>query len=113
MVFINLKNRRIQLPKKNTETKPDEPLFGEGHNSETGGVSGERLKAFMERVERLQEEKSALSEDIRDIFAEAKAVGFDTKIMRKVIRLRAMDKEKRDEEQALIELYGTAVGVFS
>ena len=86
-----------------------------GHNSgdtsDTGGVSGQRLKAFIERVERLSEEKSALAEDIKDIFAESKAVGFDTKIMRKVIRLRKIDKEKRQEEETLLELYKAAIGL--
>lgn len=86
-----------------------------GHNSgetqDTGGVSGQRLKAFIERVERLEEEKSALQEDIKDVMAEAKGVGFDTKIIRKVIRLRKMDKEKRNEEQELTELYLAAIGM--
>lgn len=84
-----------------------------GHNSgDTGGVSGQRLKSFIERVERLEEEKSGLQEDIKDIFAEAKAVGFDTKIMRKVIRLRKMDKEKRNEEEKLTELYKAATELY-
>lgn len=86
-----------------------------GHNSgeaqDAGGVSGQRLKGFIERVERLEEEKSALQEDIKDIMAEAKAVGFDTKIMRKIIRLRKMDKEKRNEEEELTELYKAAIGM--
>lgn len=79
--------------------------------SDTGGVSGQRLKAFIERVERLEEEKAALAEDIKDIMGEAKATGFDTKIMRKVIRLRKMDKEKRNEEEELLELYKAAIGM--
>lgn len=79
--------------------------------NDTGGVSGQRLKAFIERVERLEEEKAALAEDVKDIFAEAKAVGFDVKIMRKVIRLRKMDKEKRQEEEELLELYKAAIGL--
>ena len=79
--------------------------------NDTGGVSGQRLKAFIERVERLEEEKSALAEDIKDIMAEAKAVGFDTKTIRKVIRLRKMDKEKRQEEEELLELYKAAIGL--
>lgn len=78
---------------------------------DTGGVSGQRLKAFIERVERLEEEKSALAEDIKDIYAESKAVGFDTKTIRKVIRLRKMNKEKRDEEDTLLELYKAAIGM--
>lgn len=78
-----------------------------GHN--VGGVSGERLKSFIERIERLEEEKSGLGDDIKDIYAEAKGVGFDTKIIRKVIRLRKMDSEKRREEQEILELYCSAV----
>src|SRR5690349_3805688 len=79
--------------------------------NDAGGVSGQRLKAFIERVERLEEEKSALADDIKDIFAESKAVGFDTKTIRKVIRLRKMDKEKRQEEEELLELYKSAIGM--
>ena len=79
--------------------------------NDVGGVSGQRLKAFIERVERLEEEKAGLAEDIKDIMAEAKAVGFDTKTMRKIIRLRKMDKEKRQEEEELLELYKSAIGL--
>lgn len=79
--------------------------------NDAGGVSGQRLKAFIERVERLEEEKTGLAEDIKDIMAEAKAVGFDTKTMRKIIRLRKMDKEKRREEEELLELYKSAIGL--
>lgn len=82
-----------------------------GAANDTAGVSGQRLKAFIERVERLEEEKAALAEDIKDIMAEAKGVGFDTKIMRKVIRLRKMETEKRHEEEQLIELYKAAIGL--
>ena len=78
---------------------------------EVGGVSGQRLKAFIERIERLEEEKAALAEDIKDIFAEAKGTGFDVKIMRKVIRLRKMETEKRNEEDQLLELYKAAIGM--
>lgn len=79
--------------------------------NDSGGVSGQRLKAFIERIERLEAEKAALAEDVKDIFAESKAVGFDTKTMRKVIRLRKMDKEKRQEEEELLELYKSAIGL--
>jgi uncharacterized protein (UPF0335 family) len=79
--------------------------------NDTGGVSGQRLKAFIERIERLETEKAALGEDIKDIYAEAKGVGFDSKIMRKVIRLRKMDAEKRREEEELLELYKSAIGL--
>jgi uncharacterized protein (UPF0335 family) len=79
--------------------------------SDAGGVSGQRLKAFIERIERLEEEKAGLAEDVKDIFAEAKGVGFDVKIMRKVIRLRKMETEKRREEEELLELYKSAIGL--
>lgn len=79
--------------------------------NDTGGVSGQRLKAFIERVERLEEEKAGLAEDIKDIMAEAKGVGFDTKTMLKIIRLRKMDAQKRQEEDELLELYKSAIGL--
>ena len=88
---------------------------GVGHNSgetnDVGGVSGQRLKAYLDRIERLEEEKSGLGDDIKDIYAEAKGTGFDVKTMRKLIRLRKMDTEKRREEDELLELYKAAVGL--
>ena len=83
----------------------------ETETSDTGGVSGKRLKSFIERIERLEEEKTALAEDIKDIYAEAKSTGFDSKTMRKLIRLRKMDTEKRREEDELLELYKAAIGL--
>ena len=79
---------------------------------EVGGVAGERLKSFIERIERLEEEKRALAEDIKEVFAEAKGNGFDTKIMRQVIRLRRMDKDDLDEQEALIDVYRRALGML-
>lgn len=86
-----------------------ENIAVEGHNS--GEVSGTRLKALIERVERLEEEKKALSEDVRDIYAEAKATGFDPKVMRKIVSLRKTNLEKRREEQELLDLYMSAIGM--
>lgn len=76
-----------------------------------GGVAGQRLKSFIERVERLEEEKAALMEDIKEVFAEAKGVGFDTKTMRRLIKLRKMDAQKRTEDQELLSLYADAIGM--
>ena len=70
----------------------------------------EQLKAFIERVERLEEEKKALSDDIRDVFAEAKGNGFDVKILRKIVRIRKQDRAKRMEEEAILDLYLSALG---
>lgn len=78
--------------------------------NETQGIAGERLKSFIERVERLEEEKSALMEDIKEVYAEAKGVGFDSKIIREIVKLRKKDKEKRNEERELIDLYLSAIG---
>ena len=69
-----------------------------------------RLKTIIERVERLEEEKAEVMAHIKDVFAEAKGEGFDVKVLRKVIRMRKQDKAKRQEEEALIDLYLSAIG---
>lgn len=73
-------------------------------------VAAERLRSFLERVERLEEEKTTISGDIKEVFAEAKGEGYDTKTLRKIIRLRKMDRAKREEEEALLDLYLSALG---
>lgn len=82
-----------------------------GEAKDVGGVGGARLKAFVERIEKLEEEKSAVSTDIKDVYGEAKGTGFDVKTLRKLIRLRKMDEEKRREEDELLELYRAAIGL--
>ena len=79
--------------------------------ADTGGVAGGQLRSFIERIERLEEEKKALSDDIRDVFAEAKGNGFDTKVMRQVIRLRKKEPAERQEEEAILDLYMHALGM--
>lgn len=74
-----------------------------------GGVAGHILRSFIERIERLEEEKKALAEDIRDVYKEAKMSGFEPKIMRQVIRLRKMDKNERDEQEYLLDTYLAAL----
>ena len=76
-----------------------------------GGIAGEQLRSLVERIERLEEERSGIAGDIRDIYAEAKASGFDVKTMRQVIRLRKMEKADRDEQEALLDLYRHALGM--
>lgn len=73
-------------------------------------VAGERLKLFIERVERLEEDKKAVMDDIKEVFAEAKGEGYDTKVMRQIVRLRKMDHADRQEQEALLELYLSALG---
>jgi uncharacterized protein (UPF0335 family) len=79
--------------------------------ADVGGIGAERLKSFIERIERLEEEKAALAADIREVYAEAKGTGFDTKVMRQVIRLRRMDVGDRQEQEALLDLYKQALGL--
>lgn len=78
-----------------------------GHNS---GISGQRLKSFIERIERLEEEQKALAADKREVYSEAKGAGFDTKIIRKVIARRKLDKADAHEQEAMLEVYLNAIG---
>lgn len=71
---------------------------------------GERLKSFIDRIERLEEEKAALSEDIKEIFVELKRAGFDKKTVKKLVKLRRIDEQKRREDQELLDLYAAAIG---
>ena len=71
----------------------------------------DRLRLLIERIERLEEEKKGLGDDIRDVYAEAKAVGYDTKIMRKVIALRAMNPDDRAEMETILDTYKAALGI--
>ncbi len=75
------------------------------------GFAKEHLRSFIERIERLEEEKAALVSDIREVYAEAKVRGFDTKVMRQVVRLRKMDSADRQEQAALLDLYMHALGM--
>ena len=77
--------------------------------SDVGGIAAGQLRALVERIERLEEEKAALAADIREVYAEAKSNGFDPKIMRQVIRLRKMETADRQEQEALLDLYMDAV----
>ena len=79
---------------------------------DVGGVAGEQLKSFIERIERLEEEKRALSGDIKEVYAEARGTGFEPKIMRQIIKLRKMDKEEVDEEESLLDLSKRALGMM-
>lgn len=77
----------------------------------TDNVSAEQLRLLIERVERLEEEKRGISDDIKDVYAEAKATGFDVKTLKVIYRLRRMEKHRRDEAEMLLETYKTALGL--
>jgi uncharacterized protein (UPF0335 family) len=98
MSKTNLKSKSVEFEGEEAEEAP-------------ANVSGARLKSFLERIERLEEEKKATAEDIRDVYAEAKGTGFEPKIMRKIISLRKANVEKRREEQELLDLYMAAIGM--
>lgn len=76
-----------------------------------GAISVQRLKSFVERIEKLEEEKSAVATDIRDVYAEAHGVGYDKKAIRRVVRERAMDQGKRQQEAAVFDTYAHALGL--
>ena len=76
----------------------------------SNSVDAGHLRAFLERIERLEEEKRAITDDIKEVFAEAKGTGYDVKIMRKIISLRRQDRDKRKEEEEILELYLSALG---
>jgi len=75
------------------------------------GVARDQLRAFVERIERLEEEKKAIAEDIKEVYAEAKGNGFDTKVLRQVVRIRKQDKSERMEQEAILDLYMHALGM--
>ena len=79
--------------------------------ADVGGIAGDRLKSLIERIERLEQEKKDLSADIKDVFAEASGAGFDTKVIRQILKLRKMDAAERDEHEELLSLYMRAIGM--
>ena len=74
-------------------------------------ISAEQLRLFIERIERLEEEKKGIADDIKDVYTEAKSTGFDAKTMRAIVKLRKMEKHHRDEAEALLDVYKTALGL--
>lgn len=94
--------------------KPENDRAVAGHNSEPSQTrfAKDQLKAFVERIERLEEEKKAIAEDIRGVYVEAKGSGFDVKALRALIRLRKQDPQERAEQQALLDTYCHALGIF-
>ena len=80
--------------------------------TDIGGISGNQLRLFIEKVERLEEEKNDLMENLREVFAEAKSVGFDVKIMKQIIKLRKMKKEDVVEQEELLDIYKAALGML-
>ncbi len=93
-------------------------MAGMGHNSgvidqvaDVGGIAADRLRQFIERIERLEEERGNIGKDIKDVFAEAKGTGFDVKIMRKIIAMRKQEEHVRKETEELLDLYKRALNM--
>lgn len=80
-------------------------------NDDVQGIAAGQLKSIVERIERLEEEKKAIADDIKDVYGEAKANGFDTKVLRTIIRLRKQDASEREEQDAILDLYKAALGM--
>lgn len=80
--------------------------------SDVGGVASDQLRTIVERIERLEEEKQAIADDIKEVYGEAKANGFDTKTLRTVVRLRKQNMEERQEQEAMLDLYKQALGMM-
>lgn len=79
--------------------------------SDAGGVARDQLRAFVERIERLEEEKKSIADDIKDVYGEAKAMGYDVKVMRKVVAIRKQDQNERLEQEAILDTYLHALGM--
>jgi uncharacterized protein (UPF0335 family) len=80
-------------------------------NASTEHVNAGHLRAFIERIEKLEEEKKALADDIKEVYGEAKGTGFDVKIIRKIVSIRRQDRDKRREEEEILSLYLSALGI--
>jgi len=95
-------------------------MFADTHSTDSprevsdapAGFAKEQLKSFIERIERLEEEKKALADDIKDIFSEAKANGFDVAALRAILKIRKEDADERQEHEAIVDLYCQALGIF-
>lgn len=99
--------------RKSDRDRATKEMFDADETGETKAqtVAAGQLRAFIERVERLEEEKGTIAEDIKDTFAEMKGTGFDTKAVRAIIRLRKKDQAERQEEEAILDLYKAALGM--
>ena len=94
------------------DAKTDTKTSGKaGEQPETGGIAADRLRSLIERIERLEEERKALGNDIKDIFAEAKSAGFDVKVIRQIIRIRKQEPAEVEEQESLLDVYRRALGM--
>jgi uncharacterized protein (UPF0335 family) len=102
------KHRAIAFSEENSGRITKEKTMAK---AKTGGVETTKLKSYIERIEKLEEEKAAIAADVRDVFAEAKANGFDTKTMRQIVKLRKLNHNDRMEQEYMLDLYKRALGL--
>ncbi len=98
------------MPRLGGRTSKTNRIRGTRHMSEPN-VAADQLRLFIERIERLEEEKKGIADDVKDVYAEAKSTGYDTKTMRKIVALRRLESHVRQEADALLETYRTALGL--
>lgn len=118
---FSMEEARLTLEADAADPPPPEAfeMIGIGHNSQEkepmseGNVAADQLRLFIERIERLEEEKKGLADDIKDVYAEAKSTGYDVKTMREIVRLRKMEANARQEREALLETYMIALGMLA
>jgi uncharacterized protein (UPF0335 family) len=105
--------RSLKTPPDENQTDLEDALGGPKEENEAGwgNISAQRLRSLIERIERLEEERVALTSDIKDIFAEAKSAGFDVKVMRQLIKIRKMDSAEVNEQETLLDVYRRALGM--
>jgi len=108
LVFRLAKHDQSYSAKQNLEARMSD--FGHNSGVETGGIAADRLRSIVERTERLESERKALSGDIKDIMAEAKSAGFCVKTIRQIIRLRRMEPAELQEQESLLDIYRRALG---
>lgn len=83
------------------------------HNTRVGGIAVDQLKSIISRIERLEEQKTGIATDIRDVYAESKAHGFDVKAIRQIIKIRKLDSQEREEQEAILDTYLNALGMLA
>ncbi len=113
---LGLAEAKLTVAEDAKNPPPAEAFEMIGDNSEgammADNISAEQLRQFVERIERLEEEKRGFAEDIKDVYSEAKSTGFDGAAIRECIKLRRIEKQKRDERAATVQLYGEQLGLF-
>jgi uncharacterized protein (UPF0335 family) len=109
---LDLERASRQVTASQIQSQPHSAPNKEKTMSDAHGVARDQLRSFIERIERLEEEKKTIADDIKDVYGEAKGTGFDTKILKKVIAIRKQDKDERMEQEAILDTYLAALGMI-